>query len=73
MDTELPKGFDPAQTRGMGLIGMQERVKCLGGILQIQSRPGQGTVLTVELPLATEGAFPHKCELYEQNPHLAGR
>lgn len=44
-------GFDPARTRGMGLVGMEERVKQLGGQLEIDSRPGKGTVLRVTLPL----------------------
>jgi signal transduction histidine kinase len=46
------KGFDPARTRGLGLLGMEERVKQLGGRLQIQSGPGMGTLLQAELPLA---------------------
>ncbi len=45
-------GFDPARTRGLGLLGMDERVKQLGGHLRIESQPGKGTVLRVELPLA---------------------
>jgi signal transduction histidine kinase len=44
-------GFDPARTRGLGLLGMEERVKRLGGRLDIQSQPGKGTVLRVELPV----------------------
>ncbi|MCF6262729.1 MAG: sensor histidine kinase [Xanthomonadales bacterium] len=35
---------------GNGLEGMQERVELLGGTLDIQSIPGQGFVLTVNLP-----------------------
>jgi signal transduction histidine kinase len=45
-------GFDPGRTRGLGLLGMEERVKQLGGHLEIQSEPGQGTVLHVTLPVA---------------------
>ncbi len=45
-------GFDPERMRGMGLLGMEERVKQLGGQLDIRSRPGKGTVLRVTLPLA---------------------
>lgn len=44
-------GFDPARTRGLGLVGMEERVKQLGGHLHIESQPGKGTVLRVALPL----------------------
>lgn len=37
--------------RGVGLLGMRERVSVMGGRLRIQSRPGQGTRLWVELPV----------------------
>jgi signal transduction histidine kinase len=37
--------------RGLGLLGMQERVKALGGTLQITSAPGQGTTLQITLPV----------------------
>jgi signal transduction histidine kinase len=45
-------GFEPAKTRGLGLIGMEERVKQLGGRLEIQSQPGHGTLLRATLPMA---------------------
>jgi signal transduction histidine kinase len=45
------KGFNPQQERGMGLIGMEERVSFLGGRLLVDSVPGEGTVLRVALPL----------------------
>ena len=44
-------GFDPRHTRGMGLLGMEERVKQLGGKLEVQSQPGKGTTLRVSLPV----------------------
>ena len=44
-------GFDPEKTRGLGLLGMEERVKQLGGRLEIQSQPGHGTVLRAILPI----------------------
>ncbi len=44
-------GFDPKRDKGMGLLGMQERVSHLEGSFQLESRPGQGTVLNVRLPL----------------------
>jgi signal transduction histidine kinase len=44
------RGFDPARTRGMGLLGMEERVKRLGGIFRIESQPGRGATVTAELP-----------------------
>jgi signal transduction histidine kinase len=45
-------GFNPQQERGLGLIGMQERVSHLGGQFQVSSAPGRGTVLNIVLPLA---------------------
>ncbi len=50
-------GFDPQRTRGMGLLGMEERVKRLGGRMEIQSEPGKGTRLRVTLPLLND-SFP---------------
>jgi signal transduction histidine kinase len=43
-------GFDAKRTRGMGLLGMEERVKRLGGTIAIESGPGTGTVIRAELP-----------------------
>ena len=45
-------GFDPRFTRGLGLLGMEERVRRLGGRLKINSAPGRGTRLDSELPVA---------------------
>ncbi|MDP2728833.1 MAG: histidine kinase, partial [Dehalococcoidia bacterium] len=36
---------------GLGLMGMQERVSLLGGSLRIDSQPGRGTSLSLEIPL----------------------
>jgi signal transduction histidine kinase len=45
-------GFDPNRTRGMGLLGMHERVARLDGTLAIESALGKGTSIRVTLPLA---------------------
>ena len=37
---------------GSGLIGLADRVEALGGRLTLNSPPGQGTVIAIELPLA---------------------
>jgi signal transduction histidine kinase len=44
-------GFDPEKTRGLGMLGMEERVRQLGGQFEVQSTPGKGTVLKVRLPI----------------------
>lgn len=45
------RGFDTRRQKGMGLLGMEERVRHLGGSFEVHSRPGAGTVLSVALPL----------------------
>jgi signal transduction histidine kinase len=43
--------------RGLGLLGIQERLEALGGTLQISSAPGQGTTLQITLPAAAPDAI----------------
>ena len=50
------KGFDPSRVRGLGLVGMNERVSQLGGVLKVDSDHGCGTCLRVELPLTRASA-----------------
>ena len=45
-------GFDPRFVRGLGLLGMEERVRRLGGQLRDRFQPGRGTLIAAELPLA---------------------
>lgn len=45
-------GLDPRRVRGMGLIGIEERVRELHGSFQVQRRSEGGTDLTVVLPVA---------------------
>ncbi len=48
-------GFNPAQRAGgLGLRGIEERVRDLHGILTIRSAAGAGTTLTMTVPLPTE-------------------
>ena len=57
-------GFAVAQVvdrtgpRGLGLLGIQERLEALGGTLQITSAPGQGTTLQITLPVDPGVACP---------------
>lgn len=52
---EAGAGFDVAsvlaQRSSSGVAGMRERVELLGGEFTLESSPGQGTCLTVELPM----------------------
>jgi signal transduction histidine kinase len=47
------KGFDPAESfpGHLGLHSMQERVRAIGGSLEIHSAPGQGTQVRVRVPI----------------------
>ena len=51
-------GFDPAQPPlsegGFGIVGMRERAAELHASLQVLSKPGQGTVVSLCLPLAAD-------------------
>jgi signal transduction histidine kinase len=38
-------------TRGLGLLGMQERIELLGGELEIDSVPGNGTQINICVPI----------------------
>jgi signal transduction histidine kinase len=40
---------------GTGLQGMADRLAALGGALHIRSQPGEGTILSGELPLTASG------------------
>lgn len=44
-------GFDTQFVRGLGLLGMEERVRRLGGRLEINSQLGRGTLVSAELPV----------------------
>jgi signal transduction histidine kinase/ligand-binding sensor domain-containing protein len=50
-------GFNPANRpskgvkSGFGLTGMEERAHSLGGNFRVRSAPGEGTVMTVEIPI----------------------
>jgi signal transduction histidine kinase len=61
--TDDGQGFDPeatllpaAREGRLGLVGMHERVRLLGGETRIDSRPGGPTVISVSLPAAPAGA-----------------
>ena len=60
-------GADP--TRGSGLVGLTDRVDALGGSISVRSGQGEGTQITVELPVElempqtsrTQAAVPKDC------------
>lgn len=45
------EGFEADEpTRGLGLLGMRERIDLVGGELEVSSRPGEGTAVVARLP-----------------------
>jgi signal transduction histidine kinase len=40
--------------RGTGLVGLKDRVEALGGRISVESPPGAGTAMQVELPIAAD-------------------
>jgi signal transduction histidine kinase len=51
-------GFDTSgvRGRGLGLIGIEERVKELGGEIKLSSKPNTGTMLSATIPVPEEAA-----------------
>ncbi|MDX1410903.1 MAG: PAS domain S-box protein, partial [Nitrospirales bacterium] len=41
----------PAEKKGLGLIGMQERIRLIQGTLTLESYPGEGTEICASIPL----------------------
>lgn len=70
------EGFSPgslpppaARERGLGLLGMQERIELFGGTLEIDSAPGSGTRIAVAVPLdAPKGDDAHAAPDKEVGP-----
>jgi signal transduction histidine kinase len=69
------RGFDVASCmregrdeRCLGLFGMRERATLLGGSLTIESAPGSGTTVFVDVPLPVETGDDRK----QADPHPAG-
>jgi signal transduction histidine kinase len=54
--TDDGRGFDPKRTRGLGILGMEERVKRLNGEFTVDSAPGRGTSIIADLPLPPASA-----------------
>ena len=81
-------GFDPAilstgmpAQSGLGLLSLRERASYIGGNLDIESAPGQGSRITLTVPLITEdreapqtpeAEEPALITSVEPDPHAAG-
>ena len=53
-------GFDPEHNKGLGLLGMMERVAGAGGRFHIESQPGRGTILSIFFPLENDRCKPQE-------------
>ena len=49
-------GFQPDRTRGMGILGMEERVRQLSGTFDLDSSPGKGSTVRAVFPLGDRGS-----------------
>jgi signal transduction histidine kinase len=57
--SDAGKGFDPAAVKGrggLGIVGMEERVRLLAGTFSIEARPKKGTAVGVHIPLPGRGS-----------------
>jgi signal transduction histidine kinase len=67
------QGFDVKQSKGLGLLGIDERVARLGGKCEVHSSPGSGTILAIELPLASNGMANWSAHPSEADSHSISR
>lgn len=44
-------GFDAKNVRGLGMLGMEERVREAGGALTVDSQTGKGTTISAKIPM----------------------
>lgn len=44
-------GFDAENVRGLGTVGMEERLRQFGGLLRVTSDPGKGVTIIAEVPI----------------------
>ena len=48
-------GFEAENIRGLGTVGMEERLRQIGGVLRVTSQPGKGTTVVAEVPIPSPG------------------
>jgi signal transduction histidine kinase len=49
---EVQSVLSTKRNKGLGLLGMRERVEMVGGRFAVESAPGQGTTIRAEIPFA---------------------
>jgi signal transduction histidine kinase len=53
-------GFDPGKKEGIGLKNINYRLSSIGGSMEINSQPGKGTFILLEIPIFDEEKVPNK-------------
>ena len=48
---EVERVLRAKRNRHLGLLGMRERVEMVGGVLRVESTPGQGTTIRAQIPI----------------------
>jgi len=66
------QGFEVRQSKGLGLLGIEERVTRLGGAFEVHSDPGSGTILSIELPFPNGGGDRGICESEADSHSVSG-
>lgn len=51
---EVPQSLLSQDCRRLGLLGMKERVEMVGGLFGIRSKPGEGTIVTADVPFVSD-------------------
>lgn len=67
------RGFDVKQSKGLGLLGIEERVARLGGKCEVHSSLGSGTILAIELPMRAGAPPDRNVEASESDSHSLSR
>jgi signal transduction histidine kinase len=57
-------GFDAQREKGMGILGMEERVRSVSGAFRVDSEPGSGTVVGILVPVNSKGQTAHELSTY---------
>ncbi|MBV9850667.1 MAG: sensor histidine kinase, partial [Armatimonadetes bacterium] len=64
------QGFHPSlEAAGLGVIGIRERAKRMGGRFQVTSQPGQGTEIAVLVPASASNNTGVRHETRRSHPH----
>ncbi|WP_166395475.1 PAS domain S-box protein [Rubrobacter marinus] len=66
-------GFHAEEALGMGVRNMRERARTLGGDLEVESRPGEGTTVRFEMPLGDDDAEENVARILLVEDHASFR